>query len=150
MKQSHKHDTFIDEGMHPISNVAKGFEKIPVHLALVAKHDGRHKARSAAGGHLTTKSSVCSEVFALKGLRMNMFLAELSGMEACATDTGNACRPKAMTQEKTCTKEWFHIWEHMISIALQKQTGVIGTADFVIIEIFRMLHCLASPSEQSK
>ena len=37
------------------------------------------------------------------GLRMCIFLAELNGMEVCATDTGNACL-EALTQEKVCIK----------------------------------------------
>jgi hypothetical protein len=46
------------------------------------KHDGRHKARLAADGHLTDVpvDSVYSGVVSLKGLRMLIFLAELNNI----------------------------------------------------------------------
>ena len=65
------------------------------------KHDGRHKARLVAGGHLTDTpvESVYSSVVSLKGLRIVMFLAELNSMEIWATDVGNAYL-EALTKEK--------------------------------------------------
>jgi Reverse transcriptase (RNA-dependent DNA polymerase) len=65
------------------------------------KHDGRHKARLVAGGHLTDTpvDSVYSSVVSLRGLRMVIFLAELNGLELWATDIGNAYL-EAYTKEK--------------------------------------------------
>ena len=68
------------------------------------KHDGRHKARLVAGGHLTDVplSSVCSGVVSLRGIRLVLFLAELNGLDSWDTDIGNACL-EAFTKEKVCT-----------------------------------------------
>jgi len=72
--------------------IPKGFKKIRVHLIFAIKHDGRHKARLVADGHLTDVplNSVYSGVVSLRGLRMCIFLTELNGMEAYVTDIGNA------------------------------------------------------------
>ena len=41
------------ENHKKISNAPKGHQKIRVHLVFAVKHDGRHKARLVADGHLT-------------------------------------------------------------------------------------------------
>jgi hypothetical protein len=63
-----------------------------VHLVFDVKHDGHHKARLVAGGHLTDPplDSVYSGVVSLHGFRLVLFLAELNGLEMWATDIGNA------------------------------------------------------------
>jgi hypothetical protein len=60
-------------------------------LVFDVKHDGRHKARYVAGGHLTNvpNVSVYSGVVSLQGLRMVAFLSELNGLDLWATDIGN-------------------------------------------------------------
>lgn len=65
------------------------------------KHDGRHKARLVADGHLTDipLSSVYSGVVSLRGIRLVLFLAELNGLEFWGTDIGNAYL-EACTKEK--------------------------------------------------
>jgi hypothetical protein len=65
------------------------------------KHDGRHKARLVADGHLTDVpvDSVYSGVVSLRALRIVMFLAELNGLPLWATDVGNAYL-EALTAEK--------------------------------------------------
>ena len=47
-----------------IINAPLGYQKIKVHLVFACKHDGCHKARSVAGGHLTPDPihSICSGV----------------------------------------------------------------------------------------
>jgi hypothetical protein len=45
--------TFIDKGHHTKVNPPSGYKKIRVHLVYDIKHDGRHKARLVADGHLT-------------------------------------------------------------------------------------------------
>ena len=69
----------------------KGYKKIQVHLIFDVKHDGRHKARMVADGHLTDipVDSVYSGVVSLRGLRIKLFLAELNQLETWATDIGN-------------------------------------------------------------
>ena len=103
MKQLSDYDTFIDKGTFARENIPTGFKKITVHLIFDVKHDGRHKARLVAGGHLTDTplNSVYAGVVSLRGLRMCIFLAELNDMEAYATDIGNAYL-EATTQEKVC------------------------------------------------
>ena len=78
-----------------------GYRKITVHLVYDVKHDGRHKARLVAGGHLTGTpvDSVYSSVVSLHGLRITIFLAELNQMEVWGADVGNAYL-EAFTQEK--------------------------------------------------
>ena len=65
------------------------------------KHDGRHKARLVAGGHLTETPtySVSSSVATLRGLRLILFVAELNNLKVWTTDVGNAYL-EAYTQEK--------------------------------------------------
>ena len=105
MNQLHAYEVFIDEGLFSEVPMPPGFKKIRVHLVFAVKHDGRHKARLVADGHLTDMplNSVYAGVVSIRGLRMCIFLAELNGMEAYATDVGNAYL-EAITQEKVCIK----------------------------------------------
>ena len=74
-----------------------------MHLVFDVKHDGRHKARLVADGHLTDTpiDSVYSSVVSLRGFRLVLFLAELNSLETWATDIGNA-HLEAETKEKVC------------------------------------------------
>ena len=105
MNQLDEYKTFIDRGKFTSTSIPKGFKQINVHLVFAVKHDGRHKARMVAGGHLTDVplNSVYAGVVSLRGLRMCIFIAELNNMEAYATDIGNAYL-EACTQEKVCIK----------------------------------------------
>jgi hypothetical protein len=82
------YNVFIDKG----SEIPPDYRKIRVHLVFDVKHDGRHKARLVADGHLTEVplESVYSGVVSLRGIRILVFLAELNQMETWATDIGNA------------------------------------------------------------
>ena len=93
------YDTFIDKGEGYRPGI--DYKKIKVHLIFAVKHDGRHKARLVAGGHLTETpiDSVYSSVVSLRGIRMLTFLAELNNMELWATDIGNAYL-ESYTKEK--------------------------------------------------
>jgi Reverse transcriptase (RNA-dependent DNA polymerase) len=55
-------------------------------------HDGRHKARLEADGHLTDipLESVYSGVASLRGFRIVFFLAKLNHLKLWSTDIGNA------------------------------------------------------------
>jgi len=93
----HDYKVFVNHG----SQVPHGHRKIRVHLVFAVKHDGRHKARLVADGHLTEipLESVYSGVVSLRGIRIIAFLAELNGLELWATDVGNAYL-EALTNEK--------------------------------------------------
>ena len=79
----------------------EGYKKIRVHMVYAVKHDGRHKARLVAGGHLTETpiDSVYSSVVSLRGTRLMTFVAELNQLETWCTDIGNAYL-ESYTQEK--------------------------------------------------
>jgi len=100
--QLFEYRTFIDHGHWKDSKPPDGYKKIRVHnLVFNVKHDGRHKVRVVADGHLTDipVDSVYSGVVSLKGLRVMIFLSELNHLELWATDIGNAYL-EAETQEK--------------------------------------------------
>ena len=82
--------TFLDLGKKGIPG--PGHKKIRCHFVYDVKHDGRHKARLVAGGHLTEIpiDSIYSSEVSLKGLRLVTFITELTGLETWSTDVGNA------------------------------------------------------------
>ena len=90
MNQLDEYRTFkaLPRGSKPPS----GYKKIGVHLVWDVKHDGKHKARCVADGHLTSVpvDSVYSSVVSLRGVRVVAFLAELNELELWGTDVGNA------------------------------------------------------------
>jgi hypothetical protein len=90
--QINEYKTFIDKGHHTKTHQPPGYKKIRVHLIFDVKHDGRHKARLVADGHLTDipLQSVYSGVVSLRGFRLVLFISELNGLELWATDIGNA------------------------------------------------------------
>ena len=84
--QIDEYETFEDKdkGFKP----GPDFKKIRCHLVYAVKHDGRHKARFVAGGHLTETpiDSVYSSVVSLRGICILTFIAELNDMETWSTD----------------------------------------------------------------
>jgi len=99
LDQIDEYETFIDKGKG--YRPGADWKRINVHLVYAVKHDGRHKARLVAGGHLTDTpiDSVYSSVVPLRGIRMLTFIAELNEMECWATDIGNAYL-ESYTKEK--------------------------------------------------
>ena len=99
MTQLDDYSTFKDVG----KVIPDGYKKIRVHLVYDVKHDGRHKARLVADGHLTDipLESVYSGVVSLRGIRLLTFISELNGLDLWATDIGNAYL-EANTKEKVC------------------------------------------------
>ena len=95
------YEVFKDQGHKATPPL--GYKTIRVHLIYDVKHDGRHKARLVADGHLTDvpNESVYSSVVSLRGLRILLVLAELNGIEIWGTDIGNAYL-EAFTSEKVC------------------------------------------------
>jgi len=65
LKQIDEYKSFIDKGVG--FNPGSDFKKIRVHMVYAVKHDGHHKARLVAGGHLTETpiDSVYSSVVSL-------------------------------------------------------------------------------------
>jgi hypothetical protein len=53
MSQLKEYECFIDAGIYGPDKPPDGHKKIHAHLVFDVKHDGRHKARYVAGGHLT-------------------------------------------------------------------------------------------------
>jgi len=101
MKQLFDYDCFEDGGIHGEAPNPEGYKKIRGRLCLYLKHDGRHKARYATRGHLTDipVDSVYSGVISLRGLCIVTFLAEINGLDLCATNVQNAYL-EALTGEK--------------------------------------------------
>jgi Reverse transcriptase (RNA-dependent DNA polymerase) len=99
MGQLLEYNTWIDKGIGGIP--PNGYKKIRCHMIDDVKHDGRHKARLVAGGHMTevNTDSVYSGVVSLSGIRLVIFLAELNQLELWGADVGNAYL-EALTKEK--------------------------------------------------
>ena len=84
-----------------IINAPQGYQKIKVHLVFACNHDGCHKARLVAGGHLTADpiDSTYSVVVSTRSLRLSIFLAKLNNMKVWVADIGTAY-VEATTREK--------------------------------------------------
>ena len=108
MDQINEYKVFQDHGKAQydpkstkVSNAPNGYQKIRVHLIFAVKHDGRHKARLVAGGHLTPDpiESIYSGVVSIRSLRLVIFIAKLNNLEVWGADIGNAYL-EAKTKEK--------------------------------------------------
>ena len=106
IEQLDEYSTFKDLGpaqwdKGKVTNAPADHKKIRVHLVFDVKHDGRHKARLVADGHLTDDpdEDVYSGVVSLRSLRLTIFLAELNNLELWGADIGNAYL-EAITEEK--------------------------------------------------
>lgn len=96
-----EYNSFRDLGHKSIAKPPPDYKRINLHFVYAVKHDGRHKSRLVAGGHLTDTpiESVYAGVVSLRGVRLVIFLAELNGLELWQTDIGNAYL-EARTNEK--------------------------------------------------
>ena len=94
-----EYETFIDKGKGGKPPI--GYQKIRVHMIYDVKHDGRHRARMVAGGHLTPAplESIYSGVVSLRGLRLIVFLSELNNLLLWGGDIGSAYL-EALTKER--------------------------------------------------
>lgn len=102
MNQLDEHPTFIDKGKFNKQRIPKGCEKITAHLIFDVKHDGRHKARMVAGGHLTNAplESVHAGVVSLRGLRMYVSLQ--NSMDLHHVPPTQATRTLRLRQGRRC------------------------------------------------
>jgi hypothetical protein len=101
LQQIYDYQTFEDKGHHTKVVPPNGYKNLRVHFVFDVKHDGRHKARLVADGHLTDVplDFVYSGVVSIKGFRLVIFLAEINNLELWATDIGNEYL-EAYTSEK--------------------------------------------------
>ena len=108
MNQINDYQVFKDYGKAQLcpknrkaTNGPKNYQQIRVRLIFAVKHDGRHKARLVAGGHLTPEpvESIYSGVVSLRSLRITIFLSVLNKLELWGADIGNAYL-EATTDEK--------------------------------------------------
>ena len=108
LDQINEYQVFIDHGRAKydpkskrITNAPQGYQKINVLLAFAFKHDGHHKARLVAGGHLTLDpvDSIYSGVVSTRSLRLTIFLSKLNNMKVWGADIGHAYL-EATTREK--------------------------------------------------
>ena len=126
LQQIMEYNTFRDHGKaifdnhKKIVNAPPDYKKIRVHLVFAVKHDGRHKARLVADGHLTPEpvESIYSGVVSLKSLRLVIFLADLNNLTLWAADVGNAYL-EAFTREKVyiiAGKEFEELEGHILIV----------------------------------
>ncbi|MEL7196406.1 MAG: reverse transcriptase domain-containing protein, partial [Bacteroidota bacterium] len=96
-----EYKVFMDKGHSKNTFPPSGYKQLRVHLIFDVKHDGRHRARLVADGHLTDvpTESVYSGVVSLRGFRLVAFLAELNKLEMWGTDISSAYL-EAYTSEK--------------------------------------------------
>ena len=88
LDQLDEYETFNDIGKR---RLPRNYRYIKVFIIYAVKHDGRHKARLVAGGHLTPASdSAYSSVVSLRGLRLAIAIGELNGLKCMVGDVGNA------------------------------------------------------------
>ena len=99
MDQSNEYKVFIDHvrakydpKSKRITSTPQGYQKIKLHLVFACKHDGHHKARLVAGGHLTPDpiDSIYSGVVSTRSIRLSILQAKLNNMKVWGADIGNA------------------------------------------------------------
>jgi len=97
------YDCFEDGGIHGEAPNPEGYKKIRGRLVFDQKHDGHHKARYVAEGHLTDipVDSIYSGMVSLRGLHIVTFLAKRNDLDLWATDIGNAYL-EALTEDLHC------------------------------------------------
>ena len=89
LTQIDQYDSFKDLGKG--AKPPHGHKHITIHMVYNVKHDGCHKARLVAGGHLTGPplESMYSGVVLLRSLRIVIFLAKLNDLKLWGADIGN-------------------------------------------------------------
>ena len=100
LSQLADYKTFVDKGKG--YDPGADYTKIRVHFVYDVKHDGRHKARMVAGGHMTpddNKEMSYSGVVSLRSIRLALVIGELNGLSPMVGDVGNAYL-EAYTKEK--------------------------------------------------
>ena len=148
MAQLSEYNTFIDKGTK--GTPTSYYKKIRCHMVYNVKHDGRHKARLVAGGHLTDPNteSVYSGVVSLRGIRLVVFLAELNGFKLWGADFGNAYL-EAKTKEKVYIvggPEFGNLEGHTLLVD-KERVNVIDYSEEFKLEDTRKMCSLVQPTE---
>jgi Reverse transcriptase (RNA-dependent DNA polymerase) len=93
------YNTFVDIGK--TNNPPEGYQKIVCRMIYNVKHDGRHRGRLVAGGHLTPapNEDTYSGVVSVRGIRLVIAIAELNNLQVWSTDISSAYL-EATTKEK--------------------------------------------------
>jgi hypothetical protein len=103
MKQLKDFDTFevLGEGEKP----PEGYTFVPLHWVFDVKFDGRRKSRLVAGGNRTEPldTDAYAGVVSIDTIRLGFLIGELNGLQAVATDIGNAYL-HGFTKEKVYTR----------------------------------------------
>jgi hypothetical protein len=70
-------------------------------------HDGRHKSRLVAGGHLTPEptESIYSGVVSLRALHLFIFIAELNNLQLWGADVSSTYLEAATKEKYTLSQE---------------------------------------------
>ena len=98
LDQINEYQVFLEHGIAKydlkskrITNAPQGYQTIKVHVVFACKHDGHHKTRLVAGGHLTPDpiDSIYSGVISTRSLRLSIFLAKLNDMKVWGADICN-------------------------------------------------------------
>ncbi|KAL7571957.1 hypothetical protein ACA910_001619 [Epithemia clementina (nom. ined.)] len=98
LSQICKYEVFEDRGKaifgknRKVENAPECYHKIRFRLVFAVKHDGWHKARLVADGHLAPEpvESIYSGFVSLRSLRIAIFLGKPNDLELWGTDIGNA------------------------------------------------------------
>ena len=103
MKQLKDFNTFevLEEGERPPG----GYTFVPLHWVFDVKFDGRRKSRLVAGGNRTEPldTDAYAGVVSIDTIRLGFLIGELNGLQAIATDIGNAYL-HGYTKEKVYTR----------------------------------------------
>ena len=131
----------------------EGYSRIPLHFVYDVKHDGRHRARMVAGGHVAPEpeDSISSTVCSLSAVCTVLFLAELNDLKLTSIDIGNVYL-KAKTTEKVYTVAGPEFGEDQgkIMIILQALYGLQSSGarwHEVLVDALRSMGWRNSPCE---
>ena len=80
----------IDKGIR--KQMPANYTKIRCHMIFMVKHDGQHKARFVAGGHLAQPAikSVYSGVLCICSICLILLITEIYNLTHCQADVRNA------------------------------------------------------------
>ena len=100
-EQCFNYQTFFDKATD--LRTPQGYTKIRLHRVFAVKHNGGHKARCVAGGHLTGApvELVYLGVVLMHELRIIVFIAKLNGLKLYGANIGSAYL-EAKMKEKVC------------------------------------------------
>lgn len=101
ISQVDEYFTFENYGDASMTHPPEGYKKVRVHTVFNVKHDGRHKVRLVADGHLmdVPLESVYSSVVSLRGFCLVLFGAKPNGLKMWSINIGNAYMEAYMAEK---------------------------------------------------